>query len=55
MKAVLENPGNGGEYRFIGATGRSRTLDLKFTKLLLYQLSYSGEGAIYGFLVRAAV
>jgi hypothetical protein len=36
-----------------GATGRSRTDDLRFTKPLLYQLSYRGErGAFFDFSMR---
>src|SRR6266496_3147819 len=29
-------------HRFVGAGGRSRTLDLRITNALLYQLSYTG-------------
>jgi hypothetical protein len=37
---MLENGEN-------GAPGRDRTADLRFTKPLLYQLSYKGAGSGY--------
>ena len=38
----------------IGAGGRSRTLDLRITNALLYQLSYTGGPAVPSTLTKAA-
>ena len=37
---------------YLGAGERSRTLDLRITNALLYQLSYTGKGRNYSPLAR---
>ena len=46
----------GGTHRvMVGAPGRNRTRDLRFTKPLLYQLSYKGNQRILVAALRVAL